>query len=113
MDLRSKLQIPVGMPVNVINAPRGVNLGLSLATGPADATLLFAENAAVLKADGGPAFQAAKADKLAWVAYPKAGQLGTDLNRDKLWEMLKPMGIRPVRQVSIDETWSALRFRPG
>jgi hypothetical protein len=22
-------------------------------------------------------------------------------------------GIRPVRQIAIDEVWSALRFRPG
>ena len=27
--------------------------------------------------------------------------------------VMKDDGIRPVRQVSIDDTWSALRFRPG
>ena len=36
----------------------------------------------------------------------------TDLNRDKLWKALAEKGIRPVTQVSIDEVWSAIRFRP-
>jgi hypothetical protein len=43
--------------------------------------------------------------------YPKARQLGTDLNRDSLWELLVGDGIRPVRQIAIDDTWFALRFR--
>lgn len=28
---------------------------------------------------------AAREDRLTWVAYPKSGQLGTDLNRDTLY----------------------------
>ncbi|GFJ88613.1 hypothetical protein [Phytohabitans rumicis] len=56
---------------------------------------------------------AARADRLAWIAYPKAGQLGTDLNRDRLAATLAGRGVRPVRQVSIDPVWSALRFRPA
>lgn len=46
-------------------------------------------------------------------AYPKAGQLGTDLNRDILGGALAGEGVQPVRQVAIDEVWSALRFRPS
>ena len=56
---------------------------------------------------------AASADRLTWVAYPKSGQLGTDLNRDVLAALLTDEGVRPVRQVAIDDVWSALRFRPG
>jgi hypothetical protein len=48
---------------------------------------------------------------LAWIAYPKAGQLGTDLNRDILARSLTGRGVRPVRQVAIDDVGSALRFR--
>ena len=55
----------------------------------------------------------ASADRLTWVAFPKAGQLDTDLNRDRVAEALIAAGIRPVRNVSIDDVWSALRFRPG
>jgi hypothetical protein len=57
--------------------------------------------------------KAAKRDALAWVAYPKAGQLGTDLNRDSLARLMMERGAHPVRQVAIDDVWSALRFRPG
>lgn len=52
-------------------------------------------------------------DRVAWVAYPKAGQLDTDLNRDILARRLEQEGIQAVRQVAIDTVWSALRFRPG
>lgn len=55
--------------------------------------------------------EGARADHLAWAAYPKAGQLGTDLNRDILWKHMEEHGIKPVRQVAIDGTWSAMRFR--
>ncbi|HEV3505874.1 MAG TPA: hypothetical protein VHS79_08535 [Actinomycetes bacterium] len=29
-----------------------------------------------------------------------------------LWPILSELGLRPVTQVSIDQVWSALRFRP-
>jgi hypothetical protein len=28
-------------------------------------------------------------------------------------EALKPLSLQPVRQVAIDDDWSALRFKPG
>ena len=45
-----------------------------------------------------------------WVAYPKANK--ADINRDTLWPILGDFGMRPISQVAVDETWSALRFRP-
>jgi hypothetical protein len=57
--------------------------------------------------------QAVEYDTLLWTSYPKGtSRVKTDLNRDKLWESLKEKGIRPVTQVSIDNVWSAMRFRP-
>jgi len=47
----------------------------------------------------------------AWLAYPKARQLGTDLDRDIIRELVPEAGLDPVRQVSLDDTWSALRLR--
>jgi hypothetical protein len=46
-------------------------------------------------------------------AAARAARLGTDLNRDRLVAALAGHGVRPVRQVSIDDAWSALRFRPA
>jgi len=74
---------------------------------------VFAIDSKQLVANGEPAINAAKEDRLSWIAYPKAGQLGTDLNRDTLFQLMRPYGIEGVRLVSIDEVWSAMRFRPG
>ena len=112
MELSAKLQVPDGASVRIINAPSGLDLGLPSGTGILEAILFFAQDSKSLRTRGEPAFDAARRDKLVWIAYPKAGQLGTDLNRDKVWALLKDKGIRPVRQVSINDTWSALRFRP-
>jgi hypothetical protein len=45
-----------------------------------------------------------------WVAYPKGNR--ADVNRDSLWPLLAEHGFRPITQVAVDDTWSALRFRP-
>lgn len=73
----------------------------------------FVRSKAELATVAVPAIEAARRDRLAWIAYPKAGQLGTDLNRDILAGALAGEGVQPVRQVAIDEVWSALRFRPS
>ena len=44
-----------------------------------------------------------------WVLYPKGNK--ADINRDSLWPILADFGFRPISQVSVDDTWSALRFR--
>ncbi len=111
MTLASKLQLKE-QTICVVNAPSGLQLDVKQAS-DSPAVLVFAANAAELSDHGLAAIEAAQADALAWIAYPKAGKLGTDLNRDKLWETLQDKGIRPVRQISIDETWSAMRFRPA
>ena len=110
MSLTTKLQLKDGQGVAVLNPPPGFELD---APAGEDAVLLFLRSRDELERIGEPLFDAARADRLAWLAYPKAGQLGTDLSRDTLWELTKAHGIRPVRQVSIDDVWSALRFRPA
>jgi len=48
-----------------------------------------------------------------WIAYPKqSSKVKSDINRDSLWELAQAFGIETVTAISIDETWSALRFRP-
>ncbi|NIP82920.1 MAG: hypothetical protein GWM90_28315 [Gemmatimonadetes bacterium] len=111
-DLSEKLQLG-DRGMRVINAPEGMVLDLPAATGPNDGVLVFARTRAELDAHAEPALSAARADRLAWIAYPKAGQLDTDLSRDRLWDALEGRGVRPVRQIAIDGVWSALRFRPA
>ena len=50
---------------------------------------------------------------LLWFSYPKkTSRIATDITRDTGWDSLTKAEMRPVSQISIDETWSALRFRP-
>lgn len=113
MDLVGKLQTK-DVPVCVLNPPKGFTFEGPTAKDPksAKALLLFIKDSAELKAKVAPAVAAARRDAVTYIAYPKAGQLGTDLTRDNLWVMLQGQGIRPVRQIAIDDVWSALRFRP-
>ncbi|MCU0442045.1 MAG: hypothetical protein MUE96_06580 [Bacteroidia bacterium] len=48
-----------------------------------------------------------------WFCYPKASskKYKCDFNRDTGWAILGKLGFEPVRQVAIDEDWSALRFK--
>lgn len=76
----------------------------------AQTALVFAADAASLRgvlAEHGD--RLARPDVL-WVAYPK-GNL-SDINRDTLWPILSEHGMRPQGQVSVNDTWSAMRFRP-
>lgn len=54
-----------------------------------------------------------KGDALLWMAYPKgtSKKYKCDFNRDNCWDLFKPYNMLPVRQIAIDEDWSALRFR--
>jgi hypothetical protein len=58
---------------------------------------------------------AAKAagDALLWFAYPKgtSKKYSCDFNRDDGWDVMRQSGFDTVRQVAIDQDWSALRFR--
>ncbi len=52
-------------------------------------------------------------DSVLWFAYPKGtSKIKTDINRDTLRVTGEEFGITTVTAISIDETWSALRFRP-
>jgi hypothetical protein len=47
-----------------------------------------------------------------WIFYPKqSAKQNTDLNRDILREPLLNPDLKAVAQISIDDTWSALRFK--
>lgn len=119
VDISAKLQIKPGQRIATVAAtedvPAVVAEGAERADTPeaADVIVAFVRTRADLDTLAATAIEAARRDKLAWIAYPKAGKLGTDLNRDILRELLAGRGVQPVRQVAIDDVWSALRFRPA
>jgi hypothetical protein len=52
-------------------------------------------------------------DAVIWIAYPKGSskKLKCEFNRDNGWARMGLHGFEPVRMISIDEDWTALRFR--
>jgi hypothetical protein len=53
------------------------------------------------------------ADGILWYCFPKkSSKIYTPgLDRANGWKVLLDSGLRPVRQVTINDDWSALRFR--
>jgi hypothetical protein len=53
------------------------------------------------------------ADGVLWFCYPKKSSknYSSDLDRDHGWKVLNDSGFHGIRIVSIDNDWSALRFR--
>ncbi len=52
-------------------------------------------------------------DEAIWMAYPKgtSKKYKAQVNRDSGWKIVGDMDYEGVRQIAIDEDWSALRFR--
>ena len=118
MEVWQKLQIKPEMTLAVLNAPaEGPDLsgpfGVAADAESAAALIVFVKDREELGSKGSAGVRAALEDRLVWFAYPKAKKLGTDLNRETLAKELQAQGVDPVRQVSLDDVWSALRFRPA
>jgi predicted DNA-binding antitoxin AbrB/MazE fold protein len=118
VTLVSKLQLKDGQRVEGVLVPESVAPELTELTTEGEdheetALLVFVADRSTLEERRTQIVEAATRDRLTWVSYPKAGQLGTDLNRDSLAALLSASGIQPVRQIALDAVWSALRFRPA
>jgi hypothetical protein len=108
----AKLQLKPGQSIAIVG--EGPALEIAAAAAPpadADAVLAFAVNGSELESRFAVLAEVAGRSGLAWVAYPKARQLGTDLNRDVIRELAPSAGMEPVRQIALDDTWSALRLK--
>ncbi len=121
--LAKKLQLKPDQRIAVLNPPPGyldallpLPEGCAFADGPAgtlDCVQLFVKDTAELAALWPAAARLGKPDCLLWIAYPKQSSgVKSDINRDAGWGPVTAAGLQPVRQIAIDDTWSALRFRP-
>lgn len=113
----SKLLIKPGTAVWVSDPARASLLGplpdgslLVAALADAGVAIVVADDAATIEAALETNLPDLGSRPVLWVAYPKGNR--TDINRDSLWRLVAPYGLRPITQVAIDEAWSALRFRP-
>ncbi len=119
-----KLNLKEHAHILVLNVPksfepelatlRGITIRRSLRAGFEFAFVL----AFVTRQDevDGLAVEIAKAttrDVVLWFAYPKGSskRLKSEINRDRGWQILGDLGFEPVRNIAIDDDWTALRFR--
>jgi len=104
---------PAGYVESLGKLPDGVEIVVEAEAGTCDFVHIFAKNSAQYAAHGPVAVAAVKYDGILWISYPKkSARVETDLSRDAMWDIVADVGLRPVTQISIDKTWSAVRFRP-
>jgi hypothetical protein len=120
--LATKLQIKAGQAIMSCNAPASYGAALEplpegatlVATGDlvADVVHLFVHDSAELAVHTAPALAALKPGGMLWISYPKRSSgVATDLTRDAGWTVITAAGWQPVRQIAVDEVWSAVRFK--
>ena len=121
--LAKKLRMQPGQRALILNAPPGyveslrdLPDGFEVSGDPSGKhgfVQLFVHNSTEYHDLIGAALDALKYDAVFWICYPKkSSKVKTDLARDVLWELMSDTGLRPATQVSVDTTWSAMRFRP-
>jgi hypothetical protein len=119
-----KLNLKLQREILVLNAPESFEpallalQGITVLRDPAQAqsiqfALVFATKQAEVDALSPVLAGKAAGDALLWFAYPKgtSKRYKCEFNRDTGWAVLRSLGFDTVRQVAIDEDWSALRFR--
>jgi hypothetical protein len=121
--LADKLYLKSGYRAAMLNTPSGHENALaplpsgvmvtSRPQGEQDFVLAFVHNRAEADTIALDAIAALKQDGVLWLAYPKkTGSIKTDITRDKGWDAVVKAGWEPVNQIAMDDTWSALRFKP-
>jgi hypothetical protein len=118
-SLSRKLVVRPGHKVLVVDAPDGYGDALEDAVvvtrgdpAKADAVHVFVRDTRELARFAPKAVAGALAGATVWIAYPKkTSGVQTDMTRDKGWDAVTDE-IDAVSQVAIDDTWSALRFKP-
>jgi hypothetical protein len=119
--LARKLLIKPKQRVRLVNAPSGYASSLeplpeevSIGTSKqgSDVVQLFAKDQADLRKHLATALAALKEGGTFWICFPKgSSKMQTDLTRDIGWGAVTAAGFAGVSLVSIDDTWSAMRFR--
>lgn len=124
-DLIVKLNYKGQERIAVINGPEGF---MSYITGrlesviidkhidpryPYSYIILFVKSVTEVNRITPAALHNLTADGVLWYCYPKktSKKYKPDLDRDHGWKALTDTGFQGVRMVSVDEDWSALRFR--
>jgi len=114
-EIAKKLRYKAGKAI-ILNAPKGYNFGIEVdeeIEGKYEFVQLFVNNAVEVRGWVPKVLESLNPDALFWITYPKqSSRVKTDINRDSLATIVQnETSYRVVTNVSIDETWSALRLR--
>lgn len=84
------------------------------ADGAFDGVQLFVLNSADLVRDMQVVNKVLKPDTILWVIYPKKSSgISSDLEMMRNWAEMEQYNLRGVAAAAVNETWTALRFRPN
>lgn len=123
-NIMQKLQMKPEQSMLLLNVPEEVmetltySLNqLALFTEPSTkchGVFLFVTSCDELKRWVDTAVSAMEQNGKLWIAYPKkSSKIESDITRDHGWRPLTQQGWEGVRNIAINRTWSALRFRPS
>jgi hypothetical protein len=75
--------------------------------------IAFVQTAAEVQRTAKAMVKCLEPDAILWMTYPKktSKKYKAEITRDNGWEAMGELGYEPVSLVSVDEDWSALRFR--
>jgi hypothetical protein len=80
---------------------------------PYDFIILFVKNISEIDYLAPLAVHNLMADGVLWFCFPRKDSFNytTNIDREHGWKTLNDSGLRCVRTITIDDDWSALRFR--
>ncbi len=120
--LVKKLKIKNGDKILILNSPEeylsqikdsfeGVEI-VTTAEGKHSFIQLFVKNLDDLKEKVSIVMDLMEKEAILWISYPKqTSHLKSDINRDSCWNTMYLYKLKGVTQVSINRTWSAIRFK--
>jgi hypothetical protein len=121
-EVYTKLKVKSGMKLLILNAPDGYLTGSDTMDNKMETEAneiefpfvqLFTKNTDELQAWAEKSVRSLEKDGLLWICYPKkTSSLYENLSRDEGWEAITSLGFEGVSLISVDDTWSAMRFRP-
>lgn len=121
--LSKKLLIRTGQRLLLVNAPANYSELLeplpfdvkisTAAEGSFDLVQLFVMNSLELQRDLQWLQAHLRPETILWITYPKKSSgITSDLEMMQSWDETTKYGLSGVAAVSINETWTSLRFRP-
>lgn len=103
---------PANYPDSLSPLPNDVEIVFNT-SGSFNGIQLFVSNSAELATELKLIVPLLKPDTVFWIIYPKkSSNIATDLAMMSSWDEPAVYGLRPVSSAAINETWTALRFRP-